>query len=127
MRGLLRVVPIMALAAAMAGSSVSAAETKAVQTMAGILLKLNHFPSDAEKKTLKEIVDDKTATAHERTVAQALINVQHAVSPADKPKLEAVIKEQSAPDSIKTLARVIINLNHTPTDADKDRLKKLTS
>ena len=116
---LLIVAPLIARAAAV--------ETKNVQTMAGILMKLNHFASDAEKTQLKAIVDDKSATAAEKTVATALINVQHKVSDADKPKLEALVKDKDATDGIKTLAQVILNLNHTPSDSEKDKLKKLTS
>src|SRR6187402_657460 len=63
------------------------APNKNVATMAGILLKLNHFASDPEKATLKQIVDDKAASEYEKTVAQALINVQHTATAADKTKL----------------------------------------
>ena len=98
-----------------------------VQTMAAILARLNHFASDAEKATLKTIVDDKTSTDAERTVAQALINVQHKVAAADAPKLQALAKDPKASESIKTMASVIVGLNHTPTDAEKEKLKKITS
>jgi len=60
-------------------SLVNAAESKAVQTMAGILLHLQHYPTDAAKQSLKQIIEDKSATKDERTVAQALIDVQHTV------------------------------------------------
>lgn len=121
-----RILPALLLLAFMT-SAVAAAETTAVQTMAGILVKLNHFPSDTEKQDLKKILDDKATTAHERVVAQALLNVQHKVTSEDKPKLEAVIKDKSAPDGVKTLAAVIVGLNHTPSDAEKEKLKKLAS
>jgi hypothetical protein len=127
MRTILRVCSLIVILLALSFTPALAAESKAVQTMATILEKLNHFPSDSEKATLKGIVDDKNATAHERTIAQAMINLQHAVSPDDKPKLNAVVKDEKAPASVKTLANVILNLNHKPTDADKEKLKKLTS
>jgi len=104
-----------------------AAASKNVQTMAGILMRLNHFPSDAEKATLKGIVDNKAATEGERTVAQALINLQHKVAAADQPKLQALVKDAKTPESIQTLSSIILSLNHTPSDADKDRLKKIAS
>ncbi len=126
MRSCLRVIPLL-LFAGMLASPVTAAESKAVQSMAGILAQLNHFPNDAEQERLKAIVADKETTAHERTVAQALLNVKHKVSAEDQTKLHAVIKDQSAPESIKTLANVLINLNHTPTDAEKEKLKKLAA
>jgi hypothetical protein len=105
----------------------AAEETKAVQTMSGILVKLNHFPSDAEKATLQQIVDDKTTTAQERVVAQALINLKHKVTADDKTKLDALIADKSAPESLKTLATIMVTLNHAPSDADKEKLKKLGS
>jgi hypothetical protein len=107
------------------GASLAAAQTPAVQTMAGILATLNHFPSDAEKEQLKKIVADKGTTEHERIVAQALLNVEHKVSGEDRPKLEGVVKDKTAPEGVRTLAQVILNLNHTPTDAEKAELKKL--
>src|SRR6266702_1585788 len=84
-----------------AASIANAGESKAVQTMAGILTKLQHFPTDAEKQTLKQIAEDKSVTADERTVARALMNVQHTVAAADKPKLEAIVKDEKACSSVK--------------------------
>jgi hypothetical protein len=112
---------------AVAVTPLAAAETKAVQTMSGILMKLNHFPSDAEKKTLQAIVDDKTTTADERVVAQALINMKHKPAAEDQTKLEAVAKSKTASESVKTLATIVAGLNHTPSEADKEKLKKLSS
>jgi hypothetical protein len=112
---------------AVAVTPLAAAETKAVQTMSGILMKLNHFPSDAEKKTLQQLVDDKTTTADERVVAQALINMKHKPAAEDQTKLEAVAKSKTASESVKTLATIVAGLNHTPSEADKEKLKKLSS
>jgi len=106
-------------------TAASAAESKAVQTMAAILLHLQHFPSDADKQSLKQITEDKSATRDERTVAQALMDVQHTVSAADKPKLEAIVKDDKAASSVKTLASVILSLKHMPSESDKEKLKAL--
>ncbi len=35
---------------------VNAAESKAIQTMAGILVHLQHYPTDADKQSLKQII-----------------------------------------------------------------------
>jgi hypothetical protein len=121
-----RIIPLL-LAVGLLAGSLAAAETRAVQTMAGILANLNHFPSDAEKEQLKKLIADKETTQHERVVAQSLLNVQHKVSGEDRPKLEAVIKDPKAPEAVKTLARTIVNLNHTPSDAEKAELKKLAN
>src|SRR2546430_889521 len=108
-------------------SMVNAAESRAVQTMAGILLHLQHYPTDADKQSLKQIIEDKSATKDERTVAQALINVQHMVAAADKPKLEAIAKNDKATSPVKTLAEIILKLNHMPSESDKGKLKALAS
>ena len=79
--GILAAVLFLGLTASIA----NAAESKAVQTMAGILMNLHHYPSDSDKQALVQITEDKSATADERTVAQALKNVQHTVAAADKP------------------------------------------
>ena len=121
-----RIVPLVVFVGLLS-APVGGAETKAVETMAGILMKLNHFPSDADKQALKTIVDDKQTTVHERAVAQALLNVQHKVAADDKAKLDALMKDKTVPESVRTLAGVISNLNHTPSDTDKEKLKKLSA
>jgi hypothetical protein len=108
-------------------SMTNAAESKAAQTMAAILLHLQHFPSDADKQSLKQITEDMSATKDERTVAQALMDVQHTAAAADKPKLEAIVKEDKASSSVRTLASIILNLKHMPSESDREKLKALTS
>jgi hypothetical protein len=106
-------------------SIANATESKAVQTMAGILTNLHHFPSDSDKQALMQITQDKSATADEKTVAQALLDVQHTVAAADKPNLEAIVNNDKAAGSVKTLAGVILNLHHMPSDSDKAKLQAL--
>jgi hypothetical protein len=105
----------------------NAAESKAVQTMAAILLHLQHFPTDADKQSLKQITEDKSATMDERTVAQALLDVQHTAAAADRPKLEAIVADGKASSSVKTLASIILTLKHMATESDKEKLKALTT
>jgi hypothetical protein len=104
-----------------------AAASKAVQSMAAILLHLQHYPSDADKQALKQITEDKSASKDERTVAQALMDVQHTAAAADKPKLEAIVADAKADSSVKTLASIILNLKHMPSESDKEKLKALAS
>ncbi len=124
-----RYLPLLALLLSLGAvtTSFAAAETKAVQTMAGILVKLNHFPSDAEKASLKAIVEDKTTTASEKVVAEALMNLQHKVTAGDKTKLDELLKDKAATESVKTLATILVGLNHMPAEADKEKLKKLAA
>jgi len=104
----------------------NAAESKAVQVMAGILMNIQHTPSAADKQALTQIEKDKGSSADERTVAQALMNVEHTVAAADKPKLEAIVADAKAPASVKTLASVILGLHHFPSASDKEKLRALT-
>ena len=120
-------VVLVALFLGAVATSMNAAESKAVHTMAAILLHLQHFPGDADKQSLKQITDDMSATEDERTVAQALMDVKHTVSAADKPKLEAIVKNAKASSSVKTLASIILNLKHMPSESDKVKLKALSS
>jgi len=105
----------------------NAAESKAVHSMAAILLNFQHFPTDADKQTLKQITEDKSATKDERTVAQAILDVQHTPAAADKPKLEAIVNNDKADTSVKTLASIVLNLKHMPSDSDKEKLKALAT
>lgn len=135
MKPLLRIVPMLliglltaapaVLAQAAKEKAMPAAETKAVKTMAMILMNLNHFAGDADKKQLQDVIADKATTADEKTVAQALLGVQHKVADADKPKLQAIVDSKTAAESVKTLASVIIALNHTASAAEKEKLKKI--
>jgi hypothetical protein len=117
---------VAALLLGLTASIANAVESKAVQTMAGILMNLHHFPSDSDKQALTQITQDKSATADERTVAQALMDVQHTVAPTDKPNLEAIVNNDKSASSVKTLAGVILNLHHMPSDSDKAKLQALT-
>ena len=105
----------------------NAAEGSAVQTMASILLHLQHYPTDADKQSLRQITEDKSATKDERTVAQALMDVKHTAAAADRPKLEGIEKDDKASSSVKTLASILLNLKHVPSESDKEKLKALTS
>ena len=97
----------------------------AIQSMANIMMKINHYPSDSEKKTLGDIVNDKSTSEHDRVMAQSIINLQHKASPADKEKLSKIMNDKSAPADARDLASIIHNLNHTPSEGDKARLEKM--
>ena len=100
------------------------AASDAVKTMAGIMMGLNHYPSDSEKATLKGIVDGDASDA-EKACATAMINLQHSASAADKEKLGKIIADDSTPGPVRAMAKVIVNLNHMPSGDDKKVLKEL--
>jgi len=100
------------------------AASDAVKTMAGIMMGLNHYPSDSEKATLKGIVDGKASDA-EKACATAMINLQHAATDADKATLNGVISDKKTPEDVRALAKIIVGLNHKPSEGDKETLKEL--
>jgi hypothetical protein len=99
--------------------------SRAIYSIAKILLDFTHVPSVSQKATLQGILGDKTTTVAEQVLAQTVINVEHLASPEDKPKLEALIRDESMPPGIRTLATILINFTHTPTEGDKKKLRQL--
>lgn len=104
----------------------AAEESKAVKTIAGILMTVNHFPSDDQKKTLTALAAESTTTADEKVLIQALVGMQHSINAADKPKVEEVLKDPKASEGVKTIAGILDKFLHTASAADKETLKKLS-
>lgn len=100
------------------------AEEDNIKTMAGIMMNLNHYPSDSEKETLREI-SLKSTNSYEKTMATAMINLEHAATAEDKKKLSQIIEDNAAPEDVKTLAKIIKDLNHKPSSDDKKKLEGL--
>jgi hypothetical protein len=105
---------------------VAAEESKAVKTIAGILMTVNHFPNDDQKKTLTALAAETTTTAQEKVLIQALLGMQHSINAADKPKVEEVMKDPKASEGVKTIAGILDKFLHTASAADKETLKKLS-
>lgn len=101
------------------------AEDQATKTMAQILINLNHYPSDGEKKQLEKIVSLTSTTKQEKVVATAMINLEHTATAADKKQLSKVMDDGAAPEDVRTLASIVYNLNHKPSSADKAKLEKM--
>ncbi|MBI3772010.1 MAG: hypothetical protein HY272_04870 [Gammaproteobacteria bacterium] len=114
---------IVALAMA---SPLAAHATNATETMASIMLKLNHQPSATEKKDLQSIIDSHSVTENERRLASSLINMDHSVRQEDKPKLRSVMVDPGASEQERELAKILYQVEHQVSDADKPRLSKLT-
>jgi len=109
----------------MALGSVALAADSAISTMAGIVMHLNHYPSDSEKETLAGITRDGSATAGEKVLAEALMNMKHSVGGNDARKLHNLISDDHASKQEKALAGVLLGLAHHPSAADKERLQPL--
>lgn len=107
-------------------SPVQAGEQESLKNMANIMMHLNHFPSDAEKKQLSSIADS-TKSAGIKVIANAMINLQHSASAADKKRLQAVIDDENTPENVKTLASIVQSINHKPTRDDKQKLSTMVN
>jgi len=110
---------------ALFASQITLAGGSATQTMAKILVNLNHYPSDSEKDALRGIVNNKSLSEQERIIAQAMINLQHEATAADKPKLSKVMNDSSASADVRELAMIVHHLNHKPSGGDVAKLKKM--
>lgn len=105
---------------------IAALASDATETMASIILKLNHQPSPTEKKDLQNIVDSRSVTENERLIASSLMNMDHSVRQEDKPKLRAVLVDIGASEQERELAKILYQVEHQIDDEDKSRLSKLT-
>ena len=101
------------------------ANKAAISSMSNIMLHLNHYPSDSEKKQLNKFISDKSLSGNVRTMAQAMTALEHKATDGDKKKLSAIIDDKSASADEKTLAMVIRDLDHKPSDADKQKLQEI--
>lgn len=118
---------ISAMALLLAAQSATAASTppdSALHTIARVMIKLNHFPSDREKRELQAILDSETATVGERKLASALMAMQHQVSSGDRDKLQTLKEDEGASASERDLADILMNMNHQPSSRDRDRLRR---
>lgn len=109
----------------MLGTQSALAASGAVREMAGIMVHLEHYPSDSEKAKLKGIVDNKGSTVQERALASAISNLKHKAAAEDKEKLKQVMDDAAAPAEVRELAGIILNMSHMPSALDKGKLEKM--
>lgn len=95
-----------------------------VATMAGIVLSLQHYPSDADKQALAAIAGGDGSPAV-KSVAAAIAGIAHKVSDADRATLEAIAADESQPADLRELAGIVAGINHVPSADAKAALAKL--
>jgi len=116
----------LALSLLLAVAAVPAiASSSNIHTMAGILLHLNHFPSDSEKATLGAIAADAKASAAEKVLAHAMINLKHKVAASDAAALHELLTNPAAGNNERTLANILLSLAHHPSEQDKKKLQAM--
>jgi len=102
------------------------ASDSTVGVIAGIMMHLNHYPSDSEKQTLANIVHDGHATAGEKALAGALMRMRHSVQGNDAATLRALASDKQANRNEQDLADILLGITHHPSANDKRRLQSLT-
>ncbi|BBJ00581.1 hypothetical protein FGKAn22_22730 [Ferrigenium kumadai] len=116
---------LLSVAGLMLGAQSALAASAAVREMAGIMMHLEHYPSDAEKVRLNAIAADKGSTGQERVIATAIGNLRHEVAAGDADKLRKVTGDMSAPAEVRDLAGIVLNISHMPSAADKRKLEAM--
>jgi len=121
MIGSLLVLPILFLAAV---PTASAADST-ISTIAGIVMHLNHYPSDSEKQTLASIVHDHHATTGEQALAGALMRMRHSVQGSDASALRTLASDKQSSHGERELATILLGITHHPSSDDMRQLQSL--
>lgn len=96
----------------------ASADTSVVPTLAGILLTMQHFPSDEQKATLEGIAANEQVDQDLRIIAGAIGNIAHQVPDEERAVLQAIVDDPSASEGAKTLASAALEFKHQlPADA----------
>jgi len=93
------------------------------QTLAAMLITIEHYPNTADKQVLQSIIDSASATANEKIIATAIMNLEHQATTEDKNKLQAIIDDATATAAEITLATIVHAFNHYPSASDKVKLQ----
>lgn len=107
-----------------AGGPALAADSPAA-SLAGVLVNMNHFPSDADKATLHGIASDESVDEDLRAIAQAIAGIQHTPQPTDQARLNGILSDESASPAEKTLAGAVLRFEHKVSVEDKAALEAL--
>jgi len=107
------------------GQSASA-DTPAAATLAGILLTMQHFPSDEQKATLEGIAGDEQVDKDLRMIAGAMSNIQHQVPDEERAVLQAIAGDPAASDAAKTLASAALAFKHQLPEGNRAALEALS-
>ena len=97
----------------------------ALQEISRIVASINHFPSDADKNALENIVSNDNLPQGIRMIAGAVMSINHSASSESKQMMAQLQQAARAPDQVKSLAKIIANFNHMPSDEDKETLSQL--
>lgn len=98
---------------------------EATEVIAGVLMNLNHFPSDDDKAALQGLIDDDGVGRAFKAVANAVMGIEHSASEEGKSMLARVLEADDADPRAKTLAQVVMDLEHGASDEAKASVQAL--
>ena len=97
----------------------------ALREIVGIVVSINHFPSDADKAALGDISNNDSLPQGIRMIAGAVSSINHSPSDEGKQMMAQLQASARAPDQVKSLAKIIADFNHMPSEEDKTTLTQL--
>jgi len=98
---------------------------QATEVIAGVLMTLNHFPTDDDKTALQGLIDDDAVGPAFKAVATAVMGIEHSASEDGKTALAQVLEADGADPRAKSLAQVVMDLNHGASDEAKAAVQAL--
>ncbi|MDP6652391.1 MAG: hypothetical protein QGF90_09855 [Gammaproteobacteria bacterium] len=117
---------IMAIVLIAVFSQVSLADNaSATKTIAGVLVNLNHFPSDGQEAALQAVSSDESAGRGFQMIAAAVANLRHAATAADKEIMTRIIASDRTTAQAKALAEIVLGITHVPSDEAKAALQAM--
>lgn len=113
-----RLFSTLALALVVVAAVPAIADASPVSTLAGILIDMNHFPSEAQKEQLAAISDDGDASDNLRAIASAVAGIEHAPSAEAQAELNGILVSEAASPAEKTLAGAVLRFRHAVSVED---------
>jgi len=104
----------------------ASAHDASIKDMAGIIMHLNHYPSEGEKQELAAMAGDNHLSTGERALAGALMRMQHSVEGEDAAALRTLSADKNASPDERELADILLGIHHHPSASDQQRLKALS-
>ncbi len=98
--------------------------SNATDTLAEILIDLNHYPTENDKTSLNEIQAGADSTDEEKTLASAILRVAHKPAADDVAGLQAIEEGGSSP-ATRQIAAAILSINHKAAGKHRSALEKL--
>ncbi len=122
-----RLLSTLALALVVVAAVPAIADDSPASTLAGILIDMNHFPSEAQKEQLTAISDDADASANLRSIASAIAGIEHTPSAEAQAELNGILISEAASPEEKTLAGAVLRFQHALSVEDRAALEDLAS